>query len=180
MAKRNQAAVEAAQHTLTQEAPPPAAEPVKESAQVTLNHEGAAHSAETVRHPEAGQGPDESHASRLPEMRELKSINLGPDRDSPRLRLLRNYRFNQMQIRSDEQIPAAYHEPLKAEGWTERPEEGAWTKQLPRRSNSENGEEPKHAWPTVLDAERLFHDIANAIRADKKLPPLDQERGAGA
>ena len=40
MAKRNQAAVEAAQLTLTQEAPPPAAEPLKESAQVTLNHEG--------------------------------------------------------------------------------------------------------------------------------------------
>jgi hypothetical protein len=43
---------------------------------------------------EEGPRPNE----RLPEIREMKSIKLGPDRDSPRLRLLRNYRFNQIQI----------------------------------------------------------------------------------
>ena len=34
-------------------------------------------------------------------------------------------------------------------------------------------------WPTVVEAERLFHDLANAIRADKGLPSVGQERGAG-
>ena len=176
MAKRNQAAAEAAQPTLTQEAPPQVAETDRAAVQPAPNQEVAPHLVETVRPPDDHR----TAAPRFPDVREMKSVNLGPDRDSPRLRLLRNYRFNQMQIRSDEELPAKYHEPLKAEGWTERPDEGIWTKQLPRRSNNENGEEPQPAWPTVLDAERLFQDIADAIRADKGLPPLAQERGAGA
>jgi len=83
-----------------------------------------------------------------------------------------------MQIRSDEELPEAYREQLKAAGWTERPEEGIWTKQLPPRAKTE-GEEQKPAWPTVVEAERLFQDIANALRADKGLSPAAQERGAG-
>ena len=90
--------------------------------------------AETVRPTEGGQANDELKAPRLPDVREIKSVNLGPDRDSPRLRLLRSFRFNQMQIRSDEALPEAASEKLKAEGWRDRTEEeGIWTKQLPPR-----------------------------------------------
>ena len=67
---------------------------------------------------------------------------------------------------------------MKAAGWTERPEEGIFTKQLPPRPKAE-GEEAKPAWPTVLEAERQFHELANAIRADKGLSPVAEERGAG-
>lgn len=130
---------------------------------------------------EGGQEPDEPKAARarLPDVRELKSVNLGPDRDSPRLRLLRSFRFNQLQIRGDEELPATAREQLKEAGWTERPEEGIWTKQLPRRPRDGESEEPKPAWPTVVEAERLFQDLATAIRTEKGLVPATQERGAG-
>ncbi len=159
MAKRKQAASEAVQVTPTEEAAPPA------TATLALVAEG-------------GQGIDEARATRFPDPRELKSISLGPYRDSPRVRLLRSQRFNQMQIRPDEQLPDTSREQLKAAGWTERPEEGIFTKQLPPRPKAE-GEEAKPAWPTVLEAERQFHELANAIRADKGLPPVAGERGAG-
>ena len=128
---------------------------------------------------QGGQEPDEPKAARLPDVRELKSVNLGPDRDSPRLRLLRSFRFNQMQIHADEELPATAREELKAAGWTERLEEGIWTKQLPRRPKNGEGEEAKPAWPTVIEAERLFQDLATAIRTDKGLLPAAQERGTG-
>jgi hypothetical protein len=127
---------------------------------------------------EEGQGPKE----RLPDIRELKSIKLGPDRDSPRLRLLRSYRFNQLQIRCDEELPQAAREQLQAAGWRDRTEEeGIWTKQLPPRprKDAEDSGPVTPGWPTVVEAERLFHDLANAIRADKGLPSVGQERGAG-
>ena len=116
--------------------------------------------------------------TRLPEVREMKSINLGPDKHSPRLRLLRSYRFNQMQMRSDEALPEAAVVKLKTAGWTERREEGIWTRQLPPRPK--DGGEQKPAWPVVVEAERVFHDIANSIRADRGLSPIAQERGSGA
>jgi hypothetical protein len=72
---------------------------------------------------EGGPRPNE----RLPEIREMKAIKLGPDRDSPRLRLLRNYRFNQIQIRSDEELPQAAREQLQDAGWKDRTTAGeAW------------------------------------------------------
>jgi hypothetical protein len=159
MAKRKQAASEADQATPTE-----------------TNAGSAAPTLALVT--EAGQGMDEARATRFPDPREHKSISLGSDRDSPRIRLLRSQRFNQMQIRADEQLPDASREQLKAAGWTERPEEGIFTKQLPPRPKTE-GEETKPAWPTVLEAERQFHELANSIRSDKGLPPVTEERGAG-
>ncbi len=127
---------------------------------------------------EEGQRPKE----RLPDIREMKSIKLGPERDSPRLRLLRSYRFNQLQVRSDEELPQSAREQLHAAGWRDRTEEeGIWTKQLPPRPRKD-AEDPgpvTPGWPTVVEAERLFHELANANRADKGLPPIGQERGAG-
>ena len=113
MAKRKVAAAEAVPFTSTEEPAPQVTETVTPTPTA-----------------EEGQRPLE----RLPEIREMKSINLGPDRDSPRLRLLRNYRFNQIQIRSDEELPQAAREQLQAAGWKDRTEEeGIWTKQLPPR-----------------------------------------------
>lgn len=45
--------------------------------------------------------PGES-AAKLPEPHELDSIELGPQKGSPRVRLFRSNRFQQMQIRFDE------------------------------------------------------------------------------
>ena len=78
---------------------------VAEPPQSTPTEQATPQVAETARPAEGGQAPDELKASRLPDVREMKSINLGPDRDSPRLRLLCSFRFNQMQIRSDERSP---------------------------------------------------------------------------
>jgi len=161
MAKRTSAA-ETAPLTPAAEVPPPSAA-----------------TATPVPATDGDQEPGEPKAARLPEVRELKSVNLGPDRDSPRLRLLRSFRFNQLQIRADEELPATAREQLKEAGWTERPDEGIWTKQLPRRPKNGEGEEPKPAWPTVVAAERLFQDLATAIRTDKGLSPAAQERGTG-
>jgi hypothetical protein len=69
MAKRKSAVAEAAPSTITEQPVPQMTDTVTP----TLPAEG-------------GQKPYE----RLPEIREMKSIKLGPDRDSPRLRLLRN------------------------------------------------------------------------------------------
>ena len=108
---------------------------------------------------------------------EYKTLNLGPDKDSPKLRLLRSHRFNQVQIRSDEPLSEAAREKLTAAGWTERAEEGNWTKQLPARKTPD-GKEPKPAWPAVSEAERLFHDLATSIRTEKGLEPAAAGRGS--
>ncbi len=68
---------------------------------------------------------------------------------------------------------------LCAADWTERPDGGIRTEQLPRRPNDGEGEAPKPAWPTVVEAGRLFHGPADAIRADKGMPPIRQEQGVG-
>jgi hypothetical protein len=159
MARRKQAAAETVKLHSTQDEAPQAPE--------------TASSAVTA---EPGQGQPEPGTTRLPDPREQRSVSLDGDRQGPRLRLLRSHRFNQVQIRSDEELPEAQRERLKAAGWTERAEEGIWTKQLPTRKHAE-GEEPKPAWPTVVEAERLFQDIANDIRAGKGLPAVTQETG---
>ena len=71
MAKRKQAASEAVQVSPIEEAATSA------TATSTLVAEG-------------GQGMDEPRATRFPDPREHKSISLGPERDSPRIRLLRS------------------------------------------------------------------------------------------
>ena len=56
---------------------------------------------------------------------------------------------------------------LAKAGWRDRTqEEGIWTRQVPK----------EESWKTVIDAERLFEKIANAIRQDKGLEPIHLER----
>ena len=69
--------------------------------------ETATPAAETIPAAAATELPDERQTARFPDPREQKQISLGLGKDSPKLRLLRSHRFNQMQIRSDEELPAA-------------------------------------------------------------------------
>jgi hypothetical protein len=141
-----------------------------------LPAETAAPAVETIPTAAAAELPGERQTARFADPREQKQISLGLGKDSPKLRLLRSHRFNQMQIRSDEALPDDARKKLTDAGWTERPEEGIWTRQLPPRAK--DGEEQKAPWPIVLEAERLFHDVANGIRADRGLPPDAPERGS--
>jgi hypothetical protein len=94
--------------------------------------------------------------------RPVITINLADYQGGPSMELLRSYRFRQLQIRFDGRQPdAKYLARLHLAGWTDRMEsEGIWTKQI------------KGLWKPVADAERLFKEIANAIRRDKGLPAV--------
>jgi hypothetical protein len=110
-----------------------------------------------------------------PDVTEQKEVAVSPDGD--KLRLLRSRKFNQMQIKADAELPDWARERLKADGWRDRVEdEGIYTKQLPPRPKpaveGQEAEPAKPAWPTVLEAERLFEEIANGMRADRKMPPV--------
>jgi hypothetical protein len=68
-----------------------------------------------------------------------------------------------LQIRFDGRQPdEKYLARLHQAGWADRTEsEGIWTKQI-----------PSGLWKPVADAERLFKEIANAIRRDRGLPAV--------
>jgi hypothetical protein len=66
-----------------------------------------------------------------------------------------------MQIRTDQELADHHKEMLGKAGWRDRTkEEGIWTKQIPKE-----GEKRKAA----ADAEHIFKQIANEIRAEKGL-----------
>jgi hypothetical protein len=157
MAKRKTAAVETIEPPVQEAAPPVAAAPAAE------------------------QAPAERERPRLPDVSEQKEVSISPS--GAKLRLLRSRRYNQMQISGDGELPDQAKERLHAAGWRDRTEEeGIWTKQLPPRPKPDaEGQEPaKPAWPTVLEAERLFEEIANAIRGDRGMPPVRLGTAAGA
>lgn len=60
-----------------------------------------------------------------------------------------------------------YRERLREDGWRWREDEGVWTKQLDRERRASS----------QLEAERLFTEIAEAIRGDLGLEP---QRGVGS
>ena len=92
--------------------------------------------------------------------REWKTVTLGPSNADPKMHLLRSYKYRQMQIRFDQDPDDKYKRMLKEAGWRDRTEEeGIWTKQIPKDSG----------WQPAADAERLFKQIANEMRADKGL-----------
>ena len=87
------------------------------------------------------------------------SVSISEVKGGPRMQLLRSHRFKQMQLRFDRQPDEQYLAKLHEAGWTDRTEsEGIWTRQVAP------GE-----WKPVADAERLFKDIANAIREARGL-----------
>jgi len=116
---------------------------------------------------EQGEGKPEQKTFRQIDPFGVESILLGPTNDSPRIRLLRSNKFQQMQIKFDEKPADNHLDMLRDNGWTWRNQEKVWTIQLDKESR----------WKTQADAEYLFREIGNAIRAEKGLEPV-QELGA--
>jgi hypothetical protein len=114
--------------------------------------------------------PEEARKPILtPDPRGVTSIALGDSKGSPRVHLLRSYKYKQMQIRFDEQPAEDYLAMLKRTGWRDRTEEeGIWTKQIPDDAR----------WQSIRDMETDFKAVANAIRTDKGLEPMMQELSA--
>lgn len=113
-----------------------------------------------------GHAPHEGHEAQhttgegrktwQPDPFPLMTVPLGKGRDAPRMTLLRNNRYQQMAIRFD-QKPAEHHRTaLHDAGWRWREAEGVWTKQLDRNRRA----------ASQLDAERLFTQLADAIRTE--------------
>jgi hypothetical protein len=87
------------------------------------------------------------------------SISLGAEKDAPKMTLYRSNRFNQLAIKFDEKPEEQYRLRLRAEGWRWREDEGVWTKQLDRERRA----------TSQMEAERLFTEIGDAIRAERGL-----------
>jgi hypothetical protein len=107
------------------------------------------------------------------DVREQKDVRVSPNGD--KLRLLRSDRYNQMQISPDGELPDWARERLQADGWRDRVEdEGIYTRQLPPRPKA--GEEDRELSSArrraVIEAERFFEQLANDLRADRKMPPV--------
>lgn len=97
----------------------------------------------------------------IPDPRSKKIASLGEGKNAPKIELLRSHRYNQMQIRSDEPLSDKHQSMLNQDGWADRTEkEGIYTKQLPKEAEK---------WRETADAERLFTQIANEMRADRGL-----------
>lgn len=97
------------------------------------------------------------------------AINLGDTNASPKMHLGRSNGFQQMQLRFDEKPDAETIQKLRDAGWKYRGQEKVWSLQL----------DPEARATTQLNAERLFSEIGNAIRAGKGLAPVGQGQGAG-
>jgi hypothetical protein len=155
MAKRKSAAVEAIEPSAQEAAPPPAA---------------------------AAERPaPESERRPFPDVSEQKTVRVSPDGD--KLRLLRSHRYNQVQISPDGEIPDWARKRLHDAGWRDRVEdEGIYTKQLPPRPNpgEENPELSSARRRMDFEAERFFEQLANDIRAERKMPPVRLGTAAGA
>jgi hypothetical protein len=91
----------------------------------------------------------------------LMTVSLGAERDSPRMRLFRSNKLNQMAIGFELRPEEKYRVRLREDGWRWREDEGVWTKQLDRERRASS----------QLEAERLFAEIGEAIRGDLGLEP---------
>jgi hypothetical protein len=113
----------------------------------------------------AETGQAEGRVVSLPDPHELDSIELGPEKGAPRMRLFRSHRYQQIQIRFDEKPSDEVRELLHNEGWRWRGQETGWTKQLDKEAR----------WRTQADAERLFKEIANGIRAQQGMGTIMEQ-----
>jgi hypothetical protein len=90
----------------------------------------------------------------------IRTVNLGKDKDSPKMRLGRSEQFQQMVIQFDEKPTDDTRMQLGEAGFRWRPFEGQWTKQLEfeRRAAGQ------------LEAEKLFDELAWHERRERGLP----------
>jgi hypothetical protein len=111
----------------------------------------------------AAESPSTGFATRVkrPDPFSQMTIALSNDNEGPKARLYRSHRFQQMAIQFDEKPDEDIRQRLRDDGWTWRPAEGAWTKQL--------GEQPGQAH---RKAQALFTSIANDIRHANGLEPV--------
>jgi hypothetical protein len=98
------------------------------------------------------------HADPLP----FASITLGESNNAPKMRLFRSQRFQQMALQFDEKPDVKYTEMLREAGYRWRGDDKVWTRQINRTEK----------WKSHADAERIFSEIGNSIRADKGLEPV--------
>jgi hypothetical protein len=126
--------------------------------QMAADREGA-----ETQPPSGGETAGEGAKARvtLPDPRELEMIRLGPDNSSPSMRLYRSNRSQLMAMHFDEKPAEQYTQQLREAGWRWRQDDKVWAKKFDR----------DRRWATQADAEKLFRDIGNAIRADLGLEP---------
>jgi hypothetical protein len=108
-----------------------------------------------------------------PDVMEQKTVAVAVNGE--KLRLLQSRRFNQMQITSDSEIPDWAKKRLKDDGWVDRvQDEGIYTKQLPPRAKpgEESPELSSSRRRASFEADRFFEQLANDIRAERRMPPI--------
>lgn len=96
--------------------------------------------------------------ARQPDPFALMTVSLGPERDSPKMRLFRSNRLNQMAIGFDEKPEQKHRVRLREDGWRWREDEGVWTKQLDRERRASGQLEAER-----LFTERLFQKVQAAV-----------------
>ena len=128
--------------------PPPASPPA------AVEHPGAPEPAQL-----AAPAEDAPRRQWQPDPFPLMVVNLGLDADGPTAKLFRSNKLNQMAIRFPEKPEEEHRLQLRAAGWRWREDEGVWTKQLDRERRA----------TSQVEAERLFTEITDAIRAARGL-----------
>jgi hypothetical protein len=89
----------------------------------------------------------------------LMTLSLGAKKDSPKMTLFRSNKLNQVAIRFDEKPEEEHRLRLREAKWKWREDEGVWTKQMDRERRA----------TSQVEAERLFTEIGEAIRAERGL-----------
>jgi hypothetical protein len=166
-----EASAEQAPETTSQEA---ASEPVPESATVPEQPSPVMTTAEAQQ--EERKAPFLPTVPEFaPDPRPIEEISLdADDRKGPHMRLARSYRHREALIQFDKKPDSAVIGRLKNDGWRweSRAEvsgrQGAWAKPLAEG----------HEIRTMLDAETLFREIGNEIRAAKGLDAVAQGHSA--
>jgi hypothetical protein len=87
------------------------------------------------------------------------AVTLGPDKSSPKMTLYRSNKLNQLAIQFEEKPAEEHRRQLREAGWRWREDEGVWTKQMDRERRA----------TAQMEAERLFSEIGEAIRAERGL-----------
>jgi hypothetical protein len=116
-----------------------------------------------TQEPHASAAPANKSAY-APDPNPLISVSLSDTKGGPSMQLLRSHKFKQMQVRFEGGQPdEQYLKMLTDNGWKDRTEnEGVFTKQIDQDAR----------WQSVQKMEQEFREVANKIRADRKLPPV--------
>jgi hypothetical protein len=126
-----------------------------------------------VRGSEIEQPAEQQRGKYGPDPRSIETITLGDSNLSPKMRLFINNKYQQMAIQFDNKPDAKHIERLRDEGFRFR--DGAWTKQFFTREEKDQLDDQQKSARRArvhLEVERTFHEIANGIRHDMGLAPV--------